>query len=45
MFWTCIVIFSKPLIYAGIGVFKALAFIKKVEFDDVFWVIQLGSIV
>jgi len=28
----------------AIGVFKALFFMKPVEFDDVYWIIQFGTI-
>lgn len=43
VFYAFVIIFSKKLVLAAIGVFKALCCFKPVEFDDVFWVIQFGS--
>lgn len=44
LFVCCLLLFGKVLGYAALGVGEALGFMKKVEFDDVYWVIQMASI-
>lgn len=44
LFVFCLLLFGKVLGFAALGVGEALGFMKKVEFDDVYWVIQMGSI-
>lgn len=38
-----ILVFAQDAIKIAIGILKAYFFMKQMEFEDVFWIVQLGT--